>query len=78
MNTPAKSKTRAPEQTFEEAKYLRHLVEAQVPVYLKLSDNTEVRGTVEYYDKRFVRITRQDGPNLFIFKHDIKYLFEET
>ena len=33
-------------------------------------------GVIEYYDHRFIRITRPGAPNLFIFKHDIKYLFE--
>ena len=26
----------------------------------------------------FIRLTRKGGPNLFIFKHDIKYLSEEV
>jgi sRNA-binding regulator protein Hfq len=69
-------KTKAPEQTFEEARYLRHLVEDRVPVKVRLSDNTEFDGTVEFYDANFIRITRPDGPNLFLFKHDIKYIYE--
>ena len=43
----------------------------------KLSNNEEVTGVVEYYDASFIRITRSGQPNLFIFKHDIKYLIEE-
>ena len=39
-------------------------------------DNEEFDGTIEYYDASFIRLTRVDGPNLFIFKHDIKYLYE--
>lgn len=72
-----KSGTKAPEQTFEEVKYLKRLIENQTPVRIKLSDNEEVRGVVEYYDARFIRITRTGLPNLFVFKHDIKYLIEE-
>jgi host factor-I protein len=71
-----KSGTRAPEHTFEEAKYLKNLIEHQVPVRVRLSNNEEVSGIVEYYDASFIRITRQGEPNLFIFKHDIKYLIE--
>lgn len=67
---------RPQEQTFEEIKYLKHLIESKVPVCVKLSDNEEVRGVVEYYDSRFIRITREGKPNLFVFKHDIKYLYE--
>lgn len=78
MSKSGKSGTRAPEQTFEEVKYLKRLIESQTPVRLKLSDNEEVRGIVEYYDSRFIRITRTGAPNLFIFKQDIKYLIEES
>ena len=73
----AKSKAARPaEQTFEEVKYLRHLIEKKIPVSVKLTDGEQVDGVVEYYDRRFIRITRTGAPNLFVFKHDIKYLFE--
>ncbi|MES1260912.1 MAG: Sm ribonucleo-like protein [Acidobacteriota bacterium] len=73
----SKAKSARPhEQTFEEIKYLKHLIEKKTPVCVKLSDNEMVQGVVEYYDQRFIRITREGEPNLFIFKHDIKYLYE--
>lgn len=77
LATAAKTKANKPqEQTLEEIKYLKHLIERRTPVGVKLSDNQEVQGIVEYYDQRFIRITREGAPNLFIFKHDIKYLWE--
>jgi host factor-I protein len=76
MSHSAKSGTKAPEQTFEEIKYLKQLIESQTPVTVKLSNNETVTGIVEYYDQGFIRITRQGEPNLFIFKHDIKYMTE--
>lgn len=77
MRNEGKPGNRAPEQTFEEVRYLRHLIEASIPVRIKLTDGEEVSGTVEYYDHSFIRLTRKDGPNLFIYKHEIKYLMEE-
>lgn len=71
---PVTSKTKAPDQTFEEAKFLRHLVEDRIPVRVRLSDNQEVEGLIEFFDQSFIRITRDGEPNLFLFKHDIKYL----
>jgi host factor-I protein len=68
---------RAPEHTFEEAKYLKQLIENSTPVRVKIEDGEEVAGTIEYYDKSFIRLTRDGKPNLFIFKHDIKYIQEE-
>jgi sRNA-binding regulator protein Hfq len=73
---PSKSKTRAPEQTLEEYKYLRRLADQAIPVRVRLSDNQDVEGTVEFFDENFIRITRKNAPNLFLFKHDIKYLME--
>ncbi len=73
----SKGATRAPEQTFEEIRYLKYLIEREIPIRVKLSSNDEVVGTIEYYDASFIRLTRKDGPNLFIFKHDIKYFCEE-
>jgi len=77
LSKKGKSGTKAPEQTFEEVKYLKHLIENSIPVRVKLADNEEVRGILEYYDASFLRLTRVGDPNLFIFKHDIKYLVEE-
>lgn len=72
----SKSQQKAPEQTFQEVKYLRHLIDHAIPVRLRLSDNSEVTGLIEFYDANFIRITRTGEPNLFVFKHDIKYLYE--
>jgi len=72
----SKSRPRAPEQTFEEANYLRRLSEKAVPVCVRLSNNEEVTGVIEFFDSAFIRLTRHAEPNLFLFKHDIKYLYE--
>ncbi|HWF09420.1 MAG TPA: RNA chaperone Hfq [Bryobacteraceae bacterium] len=68
--------SRPAEQTLEEVKYLKQLIEHKTPICVKLSDGEEVRGVIEYYDQRFIRVTRAGAPNLFIFKHDIKYFYE--
>ena len=72
------SKTKAPDQTFEEVKYLRHLIENRIPVQVKLTDDEVVSGTIEFFDQQFIRLTRDGKPNLFLFKHDIKYLYEKA
>ena len=65
-----------PEQTHEEVRYIKYLIENHIPVRVHLIDNEEVTGTIEYYDSSFIRITREPEPNLFIFKHEIKYIAE--
>jgi host factor-I protein len=73
----SKAKTKAPELTLHEVKYLRRLIDEGIPVRVKLSDNEEISGLIEFFDQSFIRITRQGEPNLFLYKDDIKYLFEE-
>ena len=70
------SQTKAPDQTFEEAKYLRELIDSQKQVAVRLVDGEEVTGRVEFFDVHFIRLTRDGSPNLFLFKHEIKYLWE--
>ncbi len=70
------SKTKAPEKTFEEVRYLRRLAEERIPVRVRLTDNSELEGIVEFFDLSFIRLTRDGEPNLFVYKHDIKYLYE--
>ena len=66
-----------PERVDSEAEYLQRLAQDQTPVVVHLRSGETVRGFIEYYDQRFIRLTRQGAPNLFIFKQDIKYVYEE-
>jgi len=72
-----KAKPTPPEDTSEEAAYLKSLGEKQRPVSIKLAHGDVVHGWIEYYDKNMVRLTRADQPNLFIFKHEIMYIAED-
>ena len=72
----ATAKTKAPESTGEENKYLRHLIDKKIPVCVQLDDRSEVSGVIEYVDVNLVRITREGKPNLFIYKDNIKYMYE--
>jgi len=73
-----KGKTPPPDDTHQETAYLKALGENQTPVSIKLMDGDVFRGWIEYYDRRMVRLTREGAPNLFIFKHEIAYIAEDT
>lgn len=73
-----KSKNTPPEETGMEASYLKALAEKQTPVTVKLMGGESVRGWIEYYDTNMVRLTREHSPNLFIYKHEIVYIAEES
>ena len=65
-----------PESPAMEAEYLQELAQRATPVTIRLRTGETFHGSVEYYDKRFIRLTRRGEPNLFIFKQDIKYISE--
>src|SRR5438067_5355607 len=70
-------KSPPPDETFKEAEYLKALGERQKVVAVKLLDGQVVRGWIEYYDQRMIRLTREGEPNLFIFKDKIAYISED-
>jgi len=70
--------SRPADDTHQEAAYLKSLGEKQKPVRVKLLSGEVVRGWIEYYDRRMIRLTRDGAPNLFIYKHEIAYIAEEA
>ena len=69
-------KSKAPAQTFEEPTYLTRLVHDATPIEVHMVTGERFAGTLEYWDADFIRLTRTDGPNLFIYKRDIRYIVE--
>lgn len=74
---PPKAKQLPPESTLREAEYLKSLVTEKTQVRVRLQDDEEVEGVIEYYDTHLIRLTRDGEPNLFIYKREIKYLEEQ-
>lgn len=72
-----RGRTPPPEETLEEASFLKALGEKQKSVSVKLMDGQVVQGWIEYYDRNMIRLTRQGAPNLFIYKHEIMYIADE-
>ena len=75
--TGKRLKTPPPEGTGQEAAYLKQLGEKQTVVTVKLKGGESFRGWIEYYDANMIRLTRDNQPNLFIYKHDILYIGED-
>lgn len=76
-NAGKRGRTPPPEETHEEAGFLKSLGEKQKPVSIKLMDGQVVSGWVEYYDKHMLRLTRTGAPNLFIYKSQVMYIAED-
>ena len=66
-----------PEQTHAENFYWVKQMQAHTPVAVVMADGEILRGTVEWYDRDCIKLTRVGSPNLLIFKRAIKYVFKE-
>ena len=77
LSSRRRSKTPPPGETGQEGLYLRSLSDRQVIVNIKLRDGETVRGWIEYFDDSMLRLTRENQPNLFIYKHQIRSISEQ-
>ena len=41
-----------------------------------LSDGETFQGIIEWYDKTCLKITREDGPNILLYKPSIRYMYK--
>ena len=74
----AQRKRVPPEQTNAEQYYYLKQMTARTPMVVKLVDGEEIYGIIEWYDRDCIKVNRDDGPNLLIPKHSIKYLFKQN
>jgi host factor-I protein len=72
-----RKKPAPPEQTAAESFYYVKQMQSRTPVAVVLTDGETLRGTVEWYDKDCIKLTRFGSPNLLIYKHCIKYLYKD-
>jgi len=66
-----------PDQTNAEAFYYSKQMSARTPMVLVLLDGELLRGVIEWYDRDCLKVTREDGPNLLVPKHSIKYMYKD-
>lgn len=72
----AKAKTKAPIQTLAEDGYLRKLAAAKTPVAVTMLNGKTFHGAVEIFDADILRLSQPDAASLFLYKEEIKYLWE--
>jgi host factor-I protein len=74
---PTRRRPAPPEVTAAEAFYYLKQMNNKTPMVVVLDDGQELRGHIEWYDRGCLKVHREDGPNLLLFKHSIKYLFKQ-
>ena len=74
---PPRKKPAPPDQTYAENFYYVKQMQSRTPVAIVMTDGEVLRGTVEWYDRDCIKLTRFGSPNLLIYKHCIRYLYKE-
>lgn len=73
----AQRKKVPPEQTNAESFYYKKQMDSHTPMVIVLQDGEELHGSIEWYDKNSIKLHRNEGPNLLVLKHNIKYLYKD-
>lgn len=73
----AAKKGTPPEQTNAENFYYQKQMQSKTAMVIVLRDGEEVHGIIEWYDKNCIKVNRNSGPNLMIYKPSIKYMYKE-
>ena len=66
-----------PEVSNAEAFYYLKQMNSQTPMVVELDNGEQIRGCIEWYDRQCLKVNREDGPNLLLFKHAIRYLYKQ-
>jgi len=75
-NQAAQKKSSPPDQTNAENFYYVKQMQSKTPMVIVLHDGEELHGIIEWYDKSCLKVNRDDGPNVLIYKPSIKYLYK--
>jgi host factor-I protein len=66
-----------PDQTHAENYYYQKQIQAKTIMVVVLKDGEQVQGTLEWYDRNCLKITRNAGGNLLIYKPAIRYIYKQ-
>jgi sRNA-binding regulator protein Hfq len=74
---PQRKKPAPPEQTHAENFYFVKQMQSRTSVAVVLTDGEVLHGSVEWYDRDCIKLTRTGSPNLLVYKHFIKYIYKD-
>ena len=66
-----------PDQTNAENFYYVKQMQAKTPMVIVLKDGETLRGVIEWYDKSCLKVNRIEGPNVLLYKPNIKYMYKD-
>jgi host factor-I protein len=66
-----------PDQTNAENFYYVKQMQSKTAMAITLKDGEVLRGVIEWYDRSCLKLNRDEGPNLLVYKSNIKYMFKD-
>jgi sRNA-binding regulator protein Hfq len=64
------------EQTHAENYYYQKQIQGKIPVVVVMKDGEEVHGIIEWYDRNCIKVTRNNGNPLLVYKPSIRYIYK--
>jgi sRNA-binding regulator protein Hfq len=65
-----------PDQTNAENFYYIKQMQSKTPMTIVLKDGEIINGVIEWYDRASLKVNRTEGPNLLVYKANIKYMYK--
>ena len=65
-----------PEQTHAENYYYQKQIQSKTAVVVVMKDGEQVQGFIEWYDRNCIKLSRNGGGNLLIYKPAIRYIYK--
>jgi sRNA-binding regulator protein Hfq len=75
---PLQKKPVPPDQTNAENFYYVKQMQAKTPMVFVLRDGETLHGVIEWYDRCCLKVNRNEGPNILLYKPAIKYMYKEN
>jgi hypothetical protein len=72
-----KRKPPPPYKTNAENYYYIKQMNNHVPLIFELINGETIKGRIEWYDEKCLKIRRPDGDNIILYKTHLKYLFKD-
>ncbi len=66
-----------PDQTNAENFYYVKQMQTKTHMVFVLRDGEMLHGIIEWYDKTCLKVNRTEGPNLLLYKPNIKYMYKD-
>ncbi len=66
-----------PDQTNAENFYYVKQMQTKTQIVFVLRDGEMLHGIIEWYDKSCLKVNRTEGPNLLLYKSNLKYMYKD-